>query len=289
METVTTIAAVRAKIHAARSGGARIGFVPTMGNLHAGHLALVDTARQHADLVVASIFVNPLQFGPLEDLDAYPRTPDADRAALEDHGAALLFAPEVTEIYPEGTALQTRVSVPGLGDVLCGASRPGHFDGVATIVTKLFNVVGPDVALFGRKDFQQLTLIRRMVQDLAIPVTIIDVPTARAEDGLALSSRNQYLTPGERARAPALYRALERAAGRLVAGDNDHARIVADAREELLAGGFEPDYVEIRSRDSLGQPEPGEPELVVLAAARLGRTRLIDNLALTVNAGRTQP
>ncbi len=277
MENVATIAAVRERLQTARSAGRTVGFVPTMGNLHAGHLALVDALRPQCGLLVASIFVNPLQFGPNEDLDAYPRTLAEDEAALSERGVDLLFAPSVEEVYPDGTTLQTRVSVPGLGDILCGASRPGHFDGVATVVTKLFQIVTPDFAAFGRKDFQQLTLIRRMVRDLSMAVTIVDVPTSRASDGLALSSRNGYLTSDERARAPALYRSIEKAAARIESGDAAFDDITAEAMASLEQAGFRPDYFTIRNRDTLAEPGPRDRELVILAAAWMGRTRLIDN------------
>ncbi|MCC5884828.1 MAG: pantoate--beta-alanine ligase [Gammaproteobacteria bacterium] len=280
MITVSTIAEVRQHVQAARAKGQRIGFVPTMGNLHAGHLALADAARANADFVVASIFVNPLQFGPNEDLDAYPRTLEADQQGLTDHGVDLLFAPAVAEVYPDGMTLQTRVSVPGLGDILCGASRPGHFDGVATVVTKLFQIVQPDLAVFGRKDFQQLTLIRRMVRDLSMPVTILDVPTARAEDGLALSSRNHYLSADERAKAPALYRTLNQIAEQLQQGGADLIKVRKQALTNLEDSGFRPDYVEIRHRHTLQEPLQEDRELVILAAAWMGKTRLIDNLVV---------
>ncbi len=277
METVTTIAAVRERVQTARRREVPVGFVPTMGNLHQGHLALVDALRERCGILVASIFVNPLQFGPNEDLDAYPRTLEADQAALTEHGVDVLFAPPVSEIYPDGMSLQTRVSVPGLGDILCGASRPGHFDGVATVVSKLFQIVMPDFAAFGRKDFQQLTLIRRMVRDLSMPVTIVDVPTTRAADGLALSSRNNYLSADERARAPALYRSIEQAASRVEAEQGSLEAIAAEAMASLEAAGFRPDYFAIRNRHTLAEAGPDDRELVILAAAWLGRTRLIDN------------
>lgn len=281
MQILNEIAAVRAAIGAARRVGERIAFVPTMGNLHAGHLHLVDRARATADRVLASVFVNPLQFGPNEDLDAYPRTLEADAAALEAHGTDWLFAPSVAEMYPDGTALQTRVSVPDLGDILCGASRPGHFEGVATVVTKLLAIAAPDVAVFGRKDYQQLTLIRRLVRDLSLPVEIVGVPTVRAEDGLALSSRNGYLSARERARAPALYACLGRIAEALQARSGEPDTLEADARAALEAAGLRPDYVAIRRQRDLQPPTAGDTELVVLGAAWLGRTRLIDNLELT--------
>lgn len=279
MDTVHGIAAVRERVRAERAAGKRIGFVPTMGNLHAGHLALVDAAGAESDFLVASIFVNPLQFGPNEDLDAYPRTLAADQTALSEHGVGLLFAPTVAEMYPDGMALQTLVRVPGLGDILCGASRPGHFDGVATVVTKLFQIVQPDLAAFGRKDFQQLTLIRRMVRDLSMPIRIIDVPTARAADGLALSSRNHYLSADERTRAPALHRSLQDAVRRIEAGEADFDAVRQEALTRLEEAGFRPDYFEIRDRNTLDVPRADTCELVLLAAAFMGRTRLIDNLS----------
>ena len=285
MITVTTIKEVRAAVQAARAKGQRIGFVPTMGHLHAGHLALADAARAAADFVVASIFVNPMQFGPNEDLEAYPRTLEADQQGLEKHGVDLLFAPKVAEVYPDGMALQTRVSVPGLGDILCGASRPGHFDGVATVVTKLFQIVQPDSAIFGRKDFQQLTLIRRMVRDLSMPVSILDVATARAEDGLALSSRNHYLSVDERTKAPALYRTLNQAAEQIQEGGADLSAISKQALTNLEGSGFQPDYFEIRHRHTLQEPLVDDRELVILAAAWMGKTRLIDNLVVDRKTG----
>ncbi len=208
MERIESLRDLRERVTAWRSAGARLAFVPTMGNLHAGHLTLVREARALADMVVASIFVNPLQFGAGEDLDAYPRTLEDDRRLLAGEGCDLLFTPRVDEVYPRGQAAQTRVEVPGLSDILCGARRPGHFVGVSTVVCKLFNMVQPNLALFGEKDFQQLLVIRRMVEDLAMPVEIVGVPTVRESDGLAMSSRNGYLTAEERARAPVLYRVL---------------------------------------------------------------------------------
>jgi pantoate--beta-alanine ligase len=279
VETVHTVADLREAVAGARRAGGRIGLVPTMGNLHEGHLALVDAARERCDLLVASIFVNPMQFGPNEDLDAYPRTLDADREGLSAHGTDLVFAPPVAEVYPDGLETQTRVSVPGLSNILCGASRPGHFDGVATVVTKLFNLVQPDVAVFGRKDFQQLTLIRRMVRDLCMPVEIVGVPTSRADDGLALSSRNGYLSEDERARAPALAATLRWVAGELRAGGDPGALEVAGA-ERLEAAGLRCDYLAVRRVADLQPPAPGDDDLVVLGAAFCGRTRLIDNLVV---------
>jgi len=278
MNVVRTVADLRAAINRARGEGKRIGFVPTMGNLHDGHIALIRKAGQRADFVVASIFVNPLQFGPSEDLASYPRTLAADQDKLFEAGCHLLFAPNVEEMYPSGQALQTIVSVPRVSEGLCGGSRPGHFDGVSTVVSKLFNMVQPDLAVFGEKDFQQLAVIRTMVRDLNMPVQIIGEPIVRAEDGLALSSRNGYLSPEERASAPALYRTLRQMAEALRNGEQDYPTLLLKGREALQAAGMRPDYLEIRSATDL-QPATAETrERVILAAAFLGKTRLIDNL-----------
>jgi pantoate--beta-alanine ligase len=228
--------------------------------------------------VISSIFVNPLQFGPSEDFGAYPRTPDDDESLLREYGVDALFHPTVEEMYPQGSAGTTVVDVPGLTEVLCGAFRPGHFQGVATVVVKLLCLVQPDVAIFGEKDYQQLTVIRRVVKDLNLPVTIVGAPTVRAEDGLALSSRNRYLGAEERARAPALYRALDAARRRLEAGDTDYASIEAEGLASITEADIRPDYFEVRTADRLDRPTGDEVELVVLAAGRLGKARLIDNL-----------
>ena len=228
MNTVKTLRELRAAVTHARNAGKRIGFVPTMGNLHAGHATLVTRAAEQADFVVASIFVNPLQFGAGEDLDKYPRTLAADQEKLLVAGCNLLFAPTVDEMYPDGMTVQTRVSVPQLSEGLCGASRPGHFEGVATVVSKLFNMVQPDLAVFGQKDYQQLAVIRAMVRDLNMPIQIIGEPTVRAEDGLALSSRNGYLTEEQRAIAPVLYRSLRHIAAAIDNGDRDFAKLRAE-------------------------------------------------------------
>ena len=228
MNTVKTLRELRSAVAHARNAGKRIGFVPTMGNLHSGHATLVTKAAQQADFVVASIFVNPLQFGAGEDLDKYPRTLAADQETLLQAGCNLLFAPTVDEMYPGGTTGQTRVSVPQLSEGLCGASRPGHFEGVATVVSKLFNMVQPDMAVFGQKDYQQLAVIRAMVHDLNMPIQIIGEPTVRAEDGLALSSRNGFLSPQERAIAPVLYRSLSQIAAAIKSGDHDFATLRAE-------------------------------------------------------------
>ena len=278
MEAVTTIAGVRERVRRWRLEGRRIAFVPTMGNLHAGHVSLIEAARRHGDRFVASIFVNPMQFGPNEDFAHYPRTPDRDERMLADAGCHLMFMPEVTEIYPDGSERGTRVEVPELSNILCGEFRPGHFEGVTTVVAKLFHIVEPDVAVFGEKDFQQLTIIRRMVTDLCMPVEIVAAPTVRDTDGLAMSSRNQYLTEEERARAPVLYRTLLEAVRRLETGEDDFAALERDGTRALLEAGFRPDYFAIRRACDLGAPHAAGGRLVVLTAARLGRARLIDNL-----------
>ncbi|QGU31985.1 pantoate--beta-alanine ligase [Thermochromatium tepidum] len=279
---VEHLAELRAQIRAWRASGERIAFVPTMGNLHTGHLSLVREAQTRADRVVVSIFVNPLQFGPHEDLDAYPRTLDADRRQLAATGCALLFTPSVDEIYPRGQDAQTRVEVPGLSDILCGASRPGHFVGVATVVCKLLNMVQPDVALFGEKDFQQLLVIRRLVEDLAFPVEIVAVPTVREPDGLAMSSRNNYLTPEERALAPTLYQVLRATAEKIGAGEAI-ARAEQAGLEALAAAGLRPDYLSVRRAEDLAPAGPEDRALIILAAAYLGRARLIDNVRLNLD------
>jgi len=278
MQTITRIADMRALVHEWWLARESIAFVPTMGNLHAGHASLVGAAHLHARRVVASVFVNPLQFGPSEDFTAYPRTPEADTALLGELGADVLFLPTVAEMYPLGTAGSTIVDVPGLSGILCGAFRPGHFQGVATVVVKLLNLVRPDVAIFGEKDYQQLTIIRRSIEDLCLPVKIVGAPTVRAEDGLALSSRNRYLTTEERVRAPRLYRALDQARRRLESGDGDVADIEREGMEALRAAGFRPDYFEVRMANTLAKPQGQNVDVVVLAAARLSRARLIDNL-----------
>lgn len=280
MNTVKTVLDLRAAVARARSEGKRIGLTPTMGNLHSGHVALVSKAVQRADFVVATIFVNPLQFGPTEDLATYPRTLAADQEKLLQAGCHLLFTPSVEEMYPHGMADQTLVSVPHLSEGLCGASRPGHFDGVATVVSKLFNMVQPDLAVFGEKDFQQLAVIRAMVRDLNMPIKIIGEPTVRAEDGLALSSRNGYLNAAERAAAPALYRVISQIGAAIRVGEQDFARLLDESRRELESAGFRIDYLEIRDATSLKPASPEDRDLVILAAAFLGKTRLIDNLHL---------
>ncbi|WP_342624170.1 pantoate--beta-alanine ligase [Pseudomonas alkylphenolica] len=283
MNTVKTVRELRAAVARARSEGKRIGFVPTMGNLHSGHAALVTKAAQRVDFVVASIFVNPLQFGPSEDLDKYPRTLAADQEKLLQAGCHLLFAPSVEEMYPDGMDGQTRVNVAQLSEGLCGASRPGHFEGVATVVSKLFNMVQPDLAVFGQKDFQQLAVIRALVRDLNMPIQIIGEPTVRAEDGLALSSRNGYLNEEQRGIAPALYRLLSQMAAAIEQGERDYPALIANGQQQLQNVGFRPDYLEIRQALSLRPAIAEDRDVVILAAAYLGATRLIDNLHLNLD------
>ena len=278
MWTITSIAELREIVRDWRLARDSIAFVPTMGNLHAGHASLVAAAHAHGRRVVASVFVNPLQFGPNEDYNAYPRTPVDDEALLTELGADVLFLPTVEEMYPKGAAGSTIVDVPEIANILCGRFRPGHFQGVATVVVKLLNLVQPDVAIFGEKDYQQLTVIRTSVEDLCLPVKIVGAPTVRAEDGLALSSRNRYLDAEERTRAPAMYRALDRARRRLESGQVDLAAIEREGLESLAAAGFRPDYFEVRMAGTLAVPHGRNVDVVVLAAARLSRARLIDNL-----------
>ena len=281
METVTTISAVRERVQAWRRAGERVVFVPTMGNLHAGHVSLIEAARRHGERFVASIFVNPMQFGPNEDFAHYPRTPREDERMLTAAGCDLMFMPDVAEIYPHGSERAARVEVPGLSRILEGEFRPGHMEGVSTVVAKLFHIVEPDVAIFGEKDYQQLTVIRRMVVELCMRVEIVGAPTMRDTDGLALSSRNQYLTPAERKVAPVIYATLEAAAGRLRAGDAQFASIERSGFQALEGSGLRPDYFSIRRADDLTAPSPETRALVVLAAARLGKARLIDNVQVT--------
>lgn len=282
METVTTIRELRARTAAWRDQGDRIAFVPTMGNLHAGHLRLVRHAGTVGDRVVASIFVNPTQFGPNEDYASYPRTLEADSQALKEARTDLLFAPPVEEVYAGDLQAATRVEVPGLSDILCGEFRPGFFTGIATVVTRLFNMVQPQVAVFGEKDFQQLVLIRRMVRDLCMPVEIAAVPTEREADGLAMSSRNSYLTAAERRQAPGLYRALCDVRDAVEGGARDYGRLEESAMDALSVAGFRPDYVSIRVLADLALPAPGASALIVLAAATLGKARLIDNVKISI-------
>jgi pantoate--beta-alanine ligase len=278
MDTVTTVLDVRARIRAWRAAGDRIAFVPTMGNLHAGHMSLLSAARFRADRVVASIFVNPLQFGPADDFLRYPRTPTEDSLLLSEAGCDLLFAPTVEQIYPDGGSQPTLITVRGLSDGLCGVFRPGHFEGVATVVAKLFGIVAPDVAIFGEKDFQQFAVISRMTRDLAIPVQVIGAPTVRAPDGLALSSRNRYLSSEERVRAPAIYAALSAIVRRIAAGEDDFAALEAAGREMLEKQAFKTDYFSVCDAHTLKAPTRLSTDLVVLTAVRMRGARLIDNV-----------
>ena len=278
MTTVTTIAEVRAHVAHWREAHERVVFVPTMGNLHAGHISLLAAARKHGKRFVASIFVNPMQFGPNEDFAHYPRTPAMDAKMLNEAGCDLMFSPEVGEIYPNGAANATRIEVPGISNILCGEFRPGHFEGVATIVAKLFHIVDPDVAIFGEKDFQQLTVIRRMVADLCLRVEVVGAPTVRESDGLAMSSRNQYLDEQQRRLAPSIYRQLQQAVEALKSGVRDFARIEATGRAALDGAGFRTDSFSVRDARTLAPASPDTRHFVVLTAARLGKARLIDNL-----------
>lgn len=270
MEIISSVASLRARLH----GEAAITFVPTMGNLHDGHLDLVRIARQHGQCVVVSIFVNPLQFGANEDFGKYPRTLQADCERLEGL-ADVVFAPLESELYPQP---QQVTVVPPLENDLCGAFRPGHFRGVATVVLKLLNIVQPQVAVFGKKDYQQLHVVRQVAEQLNLPVEIIGGETARAPDGLALSSRNQYLGAAERTEAVFLYQTLAGVRQSLLEDAKDYPELERKAAEALGARGWQVDYVAVRSQDGVGQPRPGDTNLVILAAARLGQTRLIDNL-----------
>ena len=279
MKTVNTVRELRAAVAEARAAGKRIALVPTMGNLHNGHISLIRRAKILGDFVIASIFVNPLQFGKGEDLDNYPRTLNADQDKLVEADCDVLFAPSVDEMYPLGMENQTIVRVSGVSEGLCGASRPGHFDGVSTVVSKLFNMAQPDLAVFGQKDYQQLAVIRHMVRDLNMPIEIFGEPTVRAEDGLALSSRNGYLTEQERSQAPKLYATLQTIAQKLQTS-SDFDVIISAAKDELTQAGFTPDYLEIREAYSLAPATSAAKEVVILAAAYLGKTRLIDNLVV---------
>jgi pantoate--beta-alanine ligase len=277
IRTASRVADLRALVDGWRREGATVGFVPTMGNLHAGHFALVDLAKSRADKVVASIFVNPTQFGPNEDYALYPRSPDADVAGLDARGCDAVFLPGTEEMYPFGTMGCVQMHVPGITDILDGAHRPGHFNGVAQVVARLFNMVQPQLAVFGRKDYQQLQVIRYMAREMSFPVEIVPAPTLREADGLAMSSRNQYLQGAERSVAPTIHRVLSAMKQRAADGE-PVADIEAGARRTLEAAGFTVDYAELRRTDLARPLAADEPGLLALVAARLGRTRLIDNL-----------
>ncbi|TCO75081.1 pantoate--beta-alanine ligase [Chromatocurvus halotolerans] len=283
MRTTGNKGQLQARLSEVRNKGQRIAFVPTMGNLHEGHIQLVRRAREKADVVVVSIYVNPLQFGAGEDLENYPRTLAADKEKLFGEGAHLLYTPDTADIYPEGLQRHTQVEVPDLSETLCGSSRPGHFNGVTTIVAKLFNIVRPDIALFGEKDFQQLSIVRKMVTDLCMPVEVIGVPTVRDIDGLALSSRNSYLSPAQRRIAPLLHETLASCRDAIACGFDNFLQLESHARMKLLQAGFTPDYFAIRDAHTLRNVTEDTEEIAILAAARLGRTRLIDNVRLSLN------
>ncbi|MGB5860428.1 pantoate--beta-alanine ligase [Pseudomonas aeruginosa] len=282
MLTVDTIGGLRALVARARGKNKKVALVPTMGNLHDGHIALIQGAMQRVDFVVASIFVNPLQFGANEDLASYPRTPDADREKLAKAGCDVLFAPAVEEIYPNGMLNQTTVSVPNVSEGLCGAVRPGHFGGMATIVLKLLNIVQPDVAFFGEKDYQQLAVIRSMVKDLNMTIDIIGATTVRAADGLALSSRNGYLNDHERTIAPILYACLKKIAGAIKDKRLVDEHYLQKCRQRITTAGFQLEYLEIRNAQNLSPATSIDTHLVILVAARIGKTRLIDNLTFHI-------
>lgn len=278
MRVIKTIAALRAELTEWRARADRIAFVPTMGNLHAGHLTLVDEAKSRAQRVVVSIFVNPLQFNDQNDFRSYPSTFAEDSDKLAQKNVDIVFFPEAREMYPRGMEHHTTITVPDISDTLCGEHRPGHFTGVATVVNKLFNIVQPDIALFGEKDYQQLLVIRRMVSDLALPIEIVGLPTVRELDGLALSSRNSYLTADERQHAPRLYQALMHAKARIEQGARDFHSLENDALMGLQQGGLRPEYVSVCRADNLAPAGPEDTDLVILAAAWLGKARLIDNV-----------
>lgn len=283
MKTICKSKQLRAALGIDRSKGKTIAFVPTMGNLHEGHIQLVRKAKQVADVVVVSIFVNPLQFGATDDLDSYPRTLAADKEKLFAEGVNYLLYPDVEEIYPEGMENQTLVVVPDLSETLCGASRPGHFAGVSTVVTKLFQIVQPNTAIFGKKDFQQLAIIERMVKDLCMPIEILGVETARDVDGLALSSRNGYLTEEQRIIAPALHQTLLECREAIACGFDSYQDLEQYCTDALRNAGFEPDYFSVRDAQTLREVTHETEQIVILAAAKLGKPRLIDNVTLTLN------
>lgn len=281
MRTIHSLKELRTILRGYRRQGKTIGLVPTMGNLHEGHISLVRKAAEMADVVVTSIFVNPMQFGVGEDLDKYPRTLAEDQDRLAAAGNTLVFAPSVDEVYPEGLARQTQVVVPDVSDGHCGASRPGHFEGVATVVTMLFNMVQPDVAVFGEKDYQQLAVIRKMVRDLRVPVDVVGSPTVREDDGLAKSSRNGFLSAEERKIAPAIFQTLQATARKIADGRTDFQALESEAERQLAATGLRPDYFNIVNSVTLKPATPEDSDITLLVAAFLGTTRLIDNLSVS--------
>lgn len=282
MQEVNTTEALREHLSDWRHAGDHIALVPTMGNLHKGHLSLVKLARRHAERVVVSIFVNPTQFGEEEDFEKYPRSLERDKRSLKRLNTDLLFAPDVETMYPFGIDNATSVTVPVLTDEFCGAFRPGHFEGVTSVVSRLFSLVQPDVAVFGQKDYQQQLVIRRLVEDLSLPIEIVCAPTQREQDGLAMSSRNQYLNAEERAVAPKLFVILNQVGSELETGKRNYEELENRATDELREIGFEPDYVSIRRAENLAMPDRDTDQLVVLAAARLGEARLIDNIIVHI-------
>lgn len=284
MRTIQKIDEIHAQIRTWRNTDKQIAFIPTMGNLHDGHLSLIKQAQQRADHVVVSIFVNPMQFGKGEDFENYPHTPQDDNKKLFEAGVDLLFIPTTSDLYPQGIEASTRVEVPGYSDILCGAHRPNHFTGVSTIVTKFFNIIQPDIALFGEKDYQQLLIIRRVTEDLCFPVTILSGPTIREPDGLAISSRNNYLSSIERQSAPVLYKILKQIKKALQSGNHNYTALEKSALSMLEKENFTPDYFSIRRADNLAPAQPEDNNLIILAAAKLGKTRLIDNMSVRVTS-----
>jgi pantoate--beta-alanine ligase len=282
MHLVDSLEALREQLDDWRRAGDHIALVPTMGNLHAGHLSLVTLAQKYAERIVVSIFVNPTQFGPDEDFEDYPRTLERDKRSLKRVNADLIFVPDVDTIYPFGLDNATSVTVPILTSEFCGSSRPGHFDGVTSVVSRLFSLVRPDVAVFGEKDYQQLLVIKHLVADLNLALCIVSGPTCREDDGLAMSSRNKYLSEGERTIAPKLYATLQEVGNKLQSGERDYAALEEEGTERLAALGFLPDYFSIRRAGTLSPPDRDDDDLVVLAAAQLGATRLIDNVIVSI-------
>lgn len=283
MDVVKTIKQVRTLVAEAKQAGKKVALVPTMGNLHDGHLALIDEAKKNADFIVCSVFVNPTQFGPNEDFEKYPRTGLQDQQKLTFKSVAIFFAPPEYEIYPFGRT-QTTVDVPHITKTLCGATRPGHFTGVTTVVAKLFNIVQPDVAVFGEKDYQQLVVIKRMVRELFYPIEILSVPTVREADGLAMSSRNSFLDKAERTLAPQLYATLSSVKYKMLAGERNFVKLAADAQKRLDDKGFATDYFEIRDAETLERCSENTSHIVLLGAVVIGKTRLIDNITLTLKS-----
>lgn len=282
MKVIESKVELREQLTEWRHEGEHVAIVPTMGNLHPGHVSLVEIAREHAERVVVTVFVNPTQFGDGEDFEEYPRSLERDTRRLKKIGSDILFTPTLETVYPFGVENATMISVPGISENLCGQFRPGHFNGVTTVVARLFSLVQPDVAIFGQKDFQQQLVIRRMVEDLSLPITVLTAPTIREEDGLAMSSRNAYLTDEHRAIAPVLYETLSGIGEELQSGKRDFEELEDAAVDALDNAGFQPEYVAIRRALDLNRPDRDCDELVVLAAAKLGKARLIDNVVVTV-------